>query len=322
MKKLSTVLFILITIFSAAGNNAWALPYTNLYAFGDSLSDGGDSPSAVLSIYKRLGGNCDPFHPCPPYINGRYSNGEVAVEYLAKQILPGGASSTHFFNYAVSGATTGIGNFGDNGTTSTPGTLGLPGMNQEFELYLSNVNEIADSQALYFIWGGANDFLTGNAPDQAAQNIANYVNTLISAGAESFFIPNLPDLSLTPFAQIVGIEAIAHAFSEAFNTQLAMLLDNLALQFPFVNIIQFDINAVLMEAIQHPSQFGFTNAQNACLLVMCSNPETFVFWDDFHPTTQAHAVFASLFANAIPVPTTLFLVIIGLPFVRLFRSPR
>lgn len=321
MKKLSTLLFTLITIFSTVGNG-WALPYTNLYAFGDSLSDGGDSPSAALSIYKLLGGNCDPFHPCPPYINGRYSNGEVAVEYLAKQILPSGASSTHFLNFAVSGATTGIGNFGDNGTTSTPGTFGLPGMNQEFGLYLSRANGIADSQALYFIWGGANDFLTGNDPLQAAQNITNYVSTLIAAGAESFFIPNLPDLSLTPFAQLAGIQTIAHAFTEAFNAELALLLSSLAARFPTVDIIQFDINAVLTNTILNPSLFGFTDAQNACLLVMCPNPETFVFWDDFHPTTRAHAVFASLFANAIPVPTTLFLIIIGLPFIRLFRSPR
>lgn len=321
MKKIRILLVALLMFFSPIGS-VWSLPFTSMYVFGDSLSDGGSSPSAVLSIYKLLGGNCDPSHPCPPYFEGRYSNGAVAAEYLAQHILPGGTSTSHFFNYAVSGATTGIGNFGDNGTTTTPGSFGLPGMNQEIGLYLSNVNGIADSQALYFIWGGANDFLTGNAPDQAAQNIANYVSTLISAGAESFFIPNLPDLSLTPFAQIAGIETIAHAFSVAFNTQLATLLDNLALQFPFANIVQFDISAVLMEAIQHPSQFGFNDAQNACLLVMCSNPETFVFWDDFHPTTHAHAVFASLFANALPVPATLLLVIIGLPLIRLFRSSR
>lgn len=321
MEKTRMLLITLVIFFLPIGS-AGSVPFGSMYVFGDSLSDGGSSPSAVLSIYKLLGGNCDPFHPCPPYFEGRYSNGMVAAEYLAQQILPSGNSASHFFNYAVSGATTGIGNFGDNGTTTIPGLFGLPGMNQEIGLYLSNVNGIADSQALYFIWGGANDFLTGNAPDQAAQNIANYVSTLILAGAESFFIPNLPDLSLTPFAQIAGIEAIAHTFSEIFNTQLAMLLDNLALQFPFANIIQFDINAVLMETIQHPNQFGFNDAQNACLLVMCSNPETFVFWDDFHPTTHAHAVFASLFANALPLPATLLLVIAGLPFIRLFRSSR
>ncbi len=321
MKKIRILLIALLIFFSVVGST-WSMPFSSMYVFGDSLSDGGSSPSAVLSIYKLLGRNCDPSHPCPPYFEGRYSNGVVAAEYLAQQILPSGTSANHFFNYAVSGATTGIGNFGDNGTATTPGLFGLPGMNQEIELYLSNVNEVADSQGLYFMWGGANDFLTGNAPDQAAQNIANYVSTLISAGAESFFIPNLPDLSLTPFARIAGIETIAHAFTEAFNTELARLFDNLAAQFPFINMIQFDINAMSMETIQHPSQFGFNDAQNACLLVMCSNPEAFVFWDGLHPTTQAHAVFASLFATALPVPATLLLVILGLPLIRLFRLPR
>lgn len=321
MKKMPTLLIALLMSFSAIGST-WSMSFNSMYVFGDSLSDGGSSSSAVLSIYKLLGGNCDPSHPCPPYFEGRYSNGAVAAEYLAQQFLPGGASSTHFFNYAISGATTGIGNFGDDGTTTTPGTFGLPGLSQEIGLYLSHVNGIADPQALYFIWGGANDFLTGNDPLQAAQNITNYVSTLIAAGAESFFIPNLPDLGVTPFARIVGIETIAHTFTEAFNTELTSLLNSLVAQFPTVDIMQFDINAVLTNAILNPSLFGFTDVQNGCLLINCSNPEAFVFWDDFHPTTHAHAVFASLFANAIPVPATLFLVIIGLPFIRQFRSTR
>src|SRR5512139_46596 len=88
-------------VFLLTGANVWATAFTGLYAFGDSLSDSGSSPSSVLSIYNFLG-DCDPFHPCPPYYEGRYSNGPVAVEYLADSILQGGATPANFYNFAVS----------------------------------------------------------------------------------------------------------------------------------------------------------------------------------------------------------------------------
>ena len=54
---------------------------------------------------------------------------------------------------------------------------------------------------LYFIWGGANDYLTNDSPVEAAQNIGGYVSALAAAGAQHFLVPNLPDLSLTPLSQ-------------------------------------------------------------------------------------------------------------------------
>lgn len=140
-------------VFLLAGANVWASAFTGLYAFGDSLSDAGNSPSAVLSIYKLLGNNCDPFHPCPPYYNGRYSNGAVAVEQLAASILPGGGSPANFFNFAVSGSTTGIGNYGDGGTATSAGVYGLPGMVQQMGLYLVLDGRICRSRCPVFRMG-------------------------------------------------------------------------------------------------------------------------------------------------------------------------
>jgi hypothetical protein len=78
-------------------------------AYGDSLSDNGN-------IYAVSG------FPPPPYYNGRLSNGPVAVENLAAQL---GATLVDF---AWGGATTGLGNTGDNGTPTSVGLFGLPGM--------------------------------------------------------------------------------------------------------------------------------------------------------------------------------------------------
>lgn len=293
--------------------NAWAAPYSGLYVFGDSLSDAGNNPSAVLSLYILLGGNCDPGHPCPPYVDGHYSNGPTAAERLADAILPGGASPGNFFSFATSGSTTGIGNFGDGGTAGSTGSHGLPGMAQQLGDYSLASSGMADPNALYFVWGGANDFLTLDSPIDAAQNIANYVAALATMGASTILVPNLPDLALTPFAQIAGVEAEADAFSTQFNATLALLLTALDATLP-AEIIPFDTFAFFNDVVSNPAAFGFTDASGGCLLSqpMCSNPDDFVFWDDFHPTTAAHAQLAAAFARAVPEPGSLLLVVIGI----------
>lgn len=315
MKKLLiTASIYLIALLSAA--SIQAAPFSSLYAFGDSLSDGGNSSTAVMSIYKLLSNNCDLGHPCPPYVDGHYSNGKVAVEYLADSILPGGANPGNFFNFAVAGATSGIGNYGDGGSATQPGLYGLPGVQVEVASYLSITGGFADPGALYFIWGGANDFLTNDSPVDAAQNIASTISVLIGAGANHFFIPNLPDLGLTPLAGMMGLVTEATGFSMAFNAELAAQLALLNALNPAANLILFDTFSIFNQIIANPDAYGFTNTDIPCLLSLadnvCSDPGSHLLWDDLHPTTQAHAVFATAFARAIPLPGTFALLMAGL----------
>ncbi len=293
--------------------HAWALPFSALYAFGDSLSDAGANPSAVMSIYKLLG-DCDPLHPCPPYFDGRYSNGPVAVERLADAVLPGGANPGNFFSFAVAGSTSGIGNLGDSGSATTVGQHGLPGMAQQLLAYESASKGIADPGALYFVWGGANDLLTANSPIVAAQNIADYVALLAGMGARHILVPNLPDLALTPFAREADLQLVAHGFSMQFNDTLAALLAGLDASLP-ADVIAFDTFGLLNAVVANPAAFGFTDAMQACLVsttAMCANPDAFVFWDGFHPTAAAHAVIAEGFARAVPEPASVLLLAVGI----------
>lgn len=292
--------------------HAWAAPYSSLYVFGDSLSDIGNSPSARLSISILIGG-CDPGHPCPPYVDGHYTNGPTAAEYLASSILPGGATPANFFGYAVSGSTSGIGNYGDGGTAGSAGIYGLPGMAQQVMAYSFESGGAADPSALYLVWGGSNDLLTADSPVSAAQNVAALVAALATMGARDILVPNLPDLALTPFARLAGLEAPARAFSTLFNSTLASLLTDLDLLSP-ARIFQFDTFAFFNDVVADPGAFGFSNATDGCLLspLACTEPDTFVFWDDFHPTTAAHALIASAFARTVPEPGSLLLMMLAL----------
>ena len=99
---------------------------------------------------------------------------------------------TNFRSYAVAGANTGDSNSGFN----LGGIINLPGMKQEVDNYLSDSKGTADPNALYFLWGGANDYFTGDPAAAAAHNLAGYVSTLAESADKHFLVPNLPDLSL------------------------------------------------------------------------------------------------------------------------------
>ena len=319
--------FATFSVLFFMGGSGGAAAFSSLYTFGDSLSDIGDSPSAATSIYKLLGDNCDPSHPCGPYFHGRFSNGPVATEYLAGSLFPSGVNSTNFRSYSVGGATSGVGNGGDGGSATKPGgfeVLGvglkpLPGMQREVERYMSDSGGVADPNALYVVWGGSNDYLTHDSPVAAAQNIGSYVSTLAAAGARNFLVPNSSDLGQTPDARINDNVAQAQAYSIVFNNELATQLGEVHSNFSAANIHQFDTYSFLNNIIQNPADFGFTNVTNACvslLVLSCDNPGTHLFWDSVHPTTLADsllgAAFATAVTSAVPEPEVFSMLVAGL----------
>ena len=307
---------VAVSVWLLSGANTWAAPFTGLHAFGDSLSDAGDSPSAVTSLYKILGNNCEPFHFCPPYDDGRISNGPVASEQLAAILFPAGVTSTNFRSYAVAGAGSG----GENGGFNPGGVIELPGMKQELEMYTRDSSGKADPNALYFIWGGANDYLTSDSPVAAAQNIGGYVSALAAAGAQHFLVPNLPDLSLTPFiaGESDAVRNEARAFSIVFNNELATQLNTISSSVPEADIFRFDTFSFLSSVVANPAAYGFVNPQDECLSslsIPCGNPDAHLYWDDFHPTTRAHGILASEFAAAVPEPEIAAMLMMGLALV-------
>jgi phospholipase/lecithinase/hemolysin len=180
--------------------------------------------------------------------------------------------------------------------------------------YLPGVNTHSDT--LHVVWGGANDFLTGDSASGAAQNIAGTVSTLAAAGAKNILVPNLPNLSVTPFVQSqssVVIES-AYDFSVEFNNALSDHLDQLGALYPTTTIFQFDTFSLFNKILDDPASYGFSNAVDACVLLpdVCADATGYLFWDDFHPTNKVHQIFASAMASAVPLPGSLFLLMTAL----------
>jgi len=265
---------------------ASAESFSSVIVYGDSLSDNGN-------LY-AFSGNTYP--PSPPYYNGRFSNGPVAVEQLATDL---GAT---LYDYAVGGATSGVGNYVDGGTQTSLGADGLPGMQLELAESAPLLASPLVSSSLFVVWGGANDFLVNGSPAVAAANIDGIVATLESDGAQHILVPGLPDLGLTP--DYSGDPA-ATAYSEAFNAALLADLPGGAIYFNTFNLLnQIDAD---------PAAYGISNTTTPCFdgSTVCANPSQYLFWDGFHPTTTVDTIVANDFLATAETPEPSSLMLLG-----------
>jgi phospholipase/lecithinase/hemolysin len=282
---------------------AAAAPITSVISYGDSLSDNGN-------LFALTG-----YPPSPPYFSGRGSNGPVAVEQLALSL------GVPLLDFAVYGATTGIGNSVDGGTPTALGALSLPGMAAQ-ALVATGPGD------LVVVWGGANDFFSPAAGDtlpdtvtRAVTNLVTLVVTLQALGAQQILVPGLPDLGLTPafLAGGPGMSAFGSTVTDAFNAALKASLP--------AGVLFADTASLLRDVVANPSAYGLTNVTDSCFnqitLTVCTNPDQYMFWDLVHPTTAGHGIFAEQFEQTVvPEPSTLVLAVTGLALASIRRRRR
>ena len=273
-------MLLAMTTFASAG------AYSNVFVYGDSLSDTGN-------IY-FITGHTTP--PSPPYYKGRFSNGPLTVEHLANSL------HSPLTSFAWGGATTGIGDSGDGGTQTSLGMSGLPGMLLQTQASLNTIAPFAPT-ALFMVWGGPDDFITNGTVAQGVADELAIVGALQSIGATHILVPGMPDLGLTP--AYFG-DPNATGFSFAFDQALQANLPK--------GVMYFDTFGFMHLVVSNPGAFGFTDVTDPCLvgLTPCANPNQYLFWDDLHPTTAADAILATQFASAVPEPSTFLMVGTGL----------
>ena len=288
--------------FCLATASAPAALFTGIFAFGDSLTDAGNTNLATGGALPGAG-----------YYNGRYSNGPVWVERLAGELgmtaptpsLTGGS------DFAWAGA-----------YTRTGGSV--PTIAQQAAGFVAAGGTFLPTD-LIVIWGGANDLLLGGEANPAipAGNIAGIISTLASAGAKKILLPNLPDLGDTPEllstgnpAAILGTSQWTVGFNLSLHSQIPQLETTLG-----IDIVPLDIYSIGKELRANPGAFGFTNTtQSALLTGNAANADQYLYWDTVHPTAGVHNIFAARAAILLPEPGAAVMMTIFVTGLILRRS--
>lgn len=278
-------------------------PFSRTVFFGDSLTDSGHFRPVLMQVNPNAN------------LVGRFTTnpGFVWAEYLAQQYGTNAAANGNGQggdNYAVGGARAGVDSVGALGST--------PSLATQAATYLTNTGGQADRNALYTVWGGANDLFAVAAGADAAttigQSVASQVgivSSLKAAGARYVMVPNLPDIGITPqfIAGGAAAQAVATGLATSYNNALYGALAAQGLE-----VIPLDTFGMLRELVANPGEYGFANVTGmACLSgqsITCAPTElaqpdaasSYVFADGVHPTGRTHEILAQYAASVIEGP--------------------
>lgn len=324
---------------------ASAAAFSNMYVFGDSLSDNGNLYAWTGSANPVTGGI--PIPLAPPYSPGRFQNGPSYAELLWDQLGFAGdlqPSLTGGTNYAVGGARSRYHNFdllpGGLPPSTDPSSFRAFSLLGQLEQYGTDSGAAADPNALYVVWAGSNDLqdvLTLAAADltaaearltQAVGDVAYVINSLVDFGARELLIPMVPDIGVVPAVRAQGGQAAAAGtfFSSLFNSSLDQALAALAAAIPELDIVRYDAFDVTQELFNNPGAFGLTNSSEPCLqnfyvaskldpsqdVTVCANASEYMFWDIVHPSARTHEILGREMGVAVPEPGSFVLVAISL----------
>jgi phospholipase/lecithinase/hemolysin len=319
----SRAAFALAACFSGAlfgASAANAADFSAEYVFGDSLSDNGNLAAGLGVTF-----------PNPPSFHDSFTNGPVAVQLLAESLglsanpslwltspsVPAGT------NYAVAGATSALAAIGG------PTGINLP---EQIGAYSAFASGHADPDALYVVMIGGNDVRNAALQGTGAGAVTNGVDaelaaisTLSGEGADHFLVVNVPNVGIIPeFAQDnPTLSAPATAFSQLYDKDLAAGLAGLDLG-AGATLTDFDLYDFNANILANAASLGFTNTTDRCFTNTpgsaattsgCgpdgANIDSFLYWDDIHPTARVQAMWAEGFLAAVPEPSTWAMLALG-----------
>jgi outer membrane lipase/esterase len=307
-----------VAVFAALAGpaHAGADDFGRVVSFGDSLSDNGNLSEALTPLFSGLVFRPENFF-------GRFSNGPTFAELLAggANLATGESSQQRFFgpgfilnpapvegsvNLAIGGAVT------NDNAIPTIDLLGtgldpIPSVEDQITAF-RNAGGRFGTGDLVTILAGANDIFNAfnqnpnlaiPAAEQAAAAQIRNVDALVDAplGARTVVVANLPNLGVIPRfngnAQTVqqGTDA-----TNTFNDQFDAGVEQIAAENPQANLVQADLRGALDVIIANPEAFGFVNVENAACptgaACITQNINTFLFFDEVHPTAAGHALLA------------------------------
>ena len=315
--------------------------FSTIYAFGDSLSDGGNLSTLTTGL-----GATEPVSP--PYYQATYdvggvaktvgnvfSNGPTWVQDLSVTLGLGTLAPSLLggTDFAVGGAETGPTTL--NQGNSQLAAISLPSQIADFRTTVASPS----ANALYTLWIGSNDLLdilgaTSLTAAQQASDVTTAVNnelndvaSLVAAGAKNLLVVDVPDLGKTPEVMdglanntstpSASFDALASQLAANYDAQLNAGLEAVAkpdgLDLHILNAFQIIDNAVAtpsaygLSNVTQPVWSGsFTSASSGTLAATGSAQNGYLFFDHLHPTETGHQVIAAAALTALEGPPACF----------------
>lgn len=277
----------------AMGRVDAATDYSQIYIFGDSLSDTGNLASV----------NGD--FP-PPYYMNRVSNGPVAVDTLAAKLGLDARASLYLIgfeqggNYSVAGA-----------RADGEAPVDLHTQVLSFQV---NHGYQAPSDALYVMFIGGNDIrdardetdplLAWKKVRAAAVAVRKAITTLAAGGAQHFMVVNAPDIGRIPETRLLAaatgdsdIVLRANLLSGIYRFELHRAMRKIR-KHHRIQLVEFDLFKRFTQLIRHADKLDFSNTTEPCFYLQtqqfhpdCNyglNADQFIFFDEIHPATRVH----------------------------------
>lgn len=293
--------------------------------FGDSLSDNGNFYTLSSRLH-RADSNVPIVPVSPPYSSGRFSNGEVWVEDLAK------ALHVPLEDYAYGGAWA---EPHEDSNSYLP-----PDLNNQVDDYSArSVFDFHKAKHLYVIWAGSNDYLQPDlylqhkldpehTTTHAVSIIQSDIQWLIRMGATKILIANVPNLDVIPASLEMGPDTInmERKLSQMHNEKLTKMLKQVREENPSIKIMLGDVNVIFADVLINPEKYHLKNVTEACYVggyylnknihypmqkqfdfmhntalrtayltgfdaddsKVCENQDDYLFWDHVHPSRVIH----------------------------------
>jgi len=273
---------IIILLLHACGVFS-TITYSRIFVFGDSFS----STTKTWELTNQT------WPISPPNYQGRFSNGKIWVEFL-QQLL-----NIPIESLAYGGATTN--NSFVQGYTGAYANISVPSVvDQIYQLFSRpNLTLILDPFAVFVVEGGSNDFYYSpnvNGSQVAFSTVSN-METLYSLGARRFFVPNIGPLHLQPYYLQLDDITLLNSILE-HNAALVFNIRAFRRRHPDANVVEWNFYDAFWQVYTKPFLYGYLNINSPCInstsyynmtqYTLCTSPDTYIFWDQFHFTSSVH----------------------------------
>ena len=293
MLRRGTILATLMVVGAVTGVQAG--DYSNVYFFGDSITDSG--------TFSPLVGP-----------NARFTTkpGTVWAENLGasygKSVTPAFAvyaASPAGFSLNASGNNLAVGDARVNAPPpNNPQAVNLPSVKMQVDGFLARGP--LDTKALYAVWAGGNDVFAQFVPAPAAplpngqanivlaaNDLTAQVQRLQSAGVRHLIVVGAMDMTKSPY----GLSLVDPADKAQLSSLMTTFNANLSAGLAGKNLLYFDMIKLTSTILANPLAYGFTDTTTpACPgnppnALTCNVPaDGHMYADQRHPSTLFHKV--------------------------------